>query len=556
MLFRQEFQFRLLKNVRAKRAKVSERSELRRIGWHTYKRIWWHTYKRIWWHTYKRIWWHTYKRIWCLKGATPDTHINAFGAWHTDKRGPWKNCQKYALKLFKNACTWHVLEDLTFYGQWTKLYDRSKNGPKPGQGDGGHQGVGLTGGGGPARVPNLRVCTHLWSMGGTRRGRRMNQHPAVVPSSRRGNTSSESQRRENGAARKGKWSPCAGNRQSSLVTAQASRVSVAARGCARVTSKAGKNGQHSAEVGGSSPRTRPSAPECGDTLKAQAGDQGPIWGGDRCRRRLRGRIDGVTGRSYSSARRRLNVQSGQRKGRKVCCGPPPERCRPWSWTLKRCCGKRMGPLKGASRKRSGELVRSPKITRGDKRLSRLISNIHHTCGCKKKCRVGNTAKQCRLGLFQDSDFAGDLEDSKLTSGGTLCIFGSHTFVPISWMCKRHTSVSHNSTESEIISLDAGLRLDGIPALDLWDLISVSGNTTQTTERPGRHWQESEISREDQRVEQHSLCFLQRPVFAPRSFVVGVRGQRSSDQNHWRKDSHNETCFQDPQSCTWLVVRSN
>ena len=27
-----------------------------------------------------------------------------------------------------------------------------------------------------------------------------------------------------------------------------------------------------------------------------------------------------------------------------------------------------------------------------------------------------------------------------------------------------------STESEIISLDAGLRMDGIPALDLWDLI--------------------------------------------------------------------------------------
>ena len=55
----------------------------------------------------------------------------------------------------------------------------------------------------------------------------------------------------------------------------------------------------------------------------------------------------------------------------------------------------------------------------------------------------------------------------------------HTFVPISWMCKKQTSVSHSSTESEIISLDAGLRLDGIPALDLWDLIvSVLGNTTQ------------------------------------------------------------------------------
>ena len=47
------------------------------------------------------------------------------------------------------------------------------------------------------------------------------------------------------------------------------------------------------------------------------------------------------------------------------------------------------------------------------------------------------------------------------------------------MCKKQTSVSHTSTESEIISLDAGLRLDGIPALDLWDLIvAVLGNTTQ------------------------------------------------------------------------------
>ena len=44
-------------------------------------------------------------------------------------------------------------------------------------------------------------------------------------------------------------------------------------------------------------------------------------------------------------------------------------------------------------------------------------------------------------------------------------FGSHTFVPISWMCKKQTAVSHSSTESEIISLDTGLRLDGLPALE-------------------------------------------------------------------------------------------
>ena len=83
-----------------------------------------------------------------------------------------------------------------------------------------------------------------------------------------------------------------------------------------------------------------------------------------------------------------------------------------------------------------ELVRAiTKWTKAcDKRLARLISNIHHTCEHRQYCHVGNTAQQCKLGLFQDSEFAGDPEDSKSTSGGILCIFGSHTFVPI--MCKK------------------------------------------------------------------------------------------------------------------------
>ena len=92
----------------------------------------------------------------------------------------------------------------------------------------------------------------------------------------------------------------------------------------------------------------------------------------------------------------------------------------------------------------------------DKRLARLISYIHHT-------------SECRLGLVQDSDFGGELEDSKSILGRILCIFGSHTFVPISWMCKKQTSVSHSSTESEIISLDAGLRMDGILGFVQWSV---------------------------------------------------------------------------------------
>ena len=110
----------------------------------------------------------------------------------------------------------------------------------------------------------------------------------------------------------------------------------------------------------------------------------------------------------------------------------------------------------------------------------------HTCDYKQCCYVSNIAKQCRLGLFQDSDLAGDLEDSKATSGGILCALGSPTFVPTSLICKKQTSVSHSFTESEIISLDAWLRLDGMPAFDVWDLIvSIFGNTIQTHDRTGQ-----------------------------------------------------------------------
>ena len=45
------------------------------------------------------------------------------------------------------------------------------------------------------------------------------------------------------------------------------------------------------------------------------------------------------------------------------------------------------------------------------------------------------------------------------------------------MCKIQTAVSHSCTESKIISLDAGLRMDGLLALDLGDIvIEVLGST--------------------------------------------------------------------------------
>ena len=62
------------------------------------------------------------------------------------------------------------------------------------------------------------------------------------------------------------------------------------------------------------------------------------------------------------------------------------------------------------------------------------------------CHGVNQIEDRKLGLFQDV-FAGDVRDSKTTSGGSLCAFGSHTFVPISWMRKKQTAVTHSTAES-------------------------------------------------------------------------------------------------------------
>ena len=84
------------------------------------------------------------------------------------------------------------------------------------------------------------------------------------------------------------------------------------------------------------------------------------------------------------------------------------------------------------------------FTKWSKVSARLISIIHFTNGYKQYYHVGNSAPECRPGLFQDADFAGDLKHSKATSGRMLFILGSHAFVPITWTGKKQTAVSHRA----------------------------------------------------------------------------------------------------------------
>ena len=72
----------------------------------------------------------------------------------------------------------------------------------------------------------------------------------------------------------------------------------------------------------------------------------------------------------------------------------------------------------------------------DKRLNRLIFYIYHTCEYEKELL-------CWVILQTNADWdcfkAPILQEilrTQSTSGGTLSVFGSHTFVPICWMCKK------------------------------------------------------------------------------------------------------------------------
>ena len=110
---------------------------------------------------------------------------------------------------------------------------------------------------------------------------------------------------------------------------------------------------------------------------------------------------------------------------------------------------------------------------------------------------------------------------------------------MSWMCKKQTSVSHSSTESEIISLDAGLRLDGLPALELWDLIvSVLGNMTQTQRQRGDLFIIDRSQRSPGKTNAlNNIDCVHRNVQSSHqeAFVECVWGQRSSDQDRSLKE---------------------
>ena len=195
----------------------------------------------------------------------------------------------------------------------------------------------------------------------------------------------------------------------------------------------------------------------------------------------------------------------------------------------------------------------------------------------KYCYVGNTAQHCRQACFQDSDFAGDFEDSNQLLEESY-VYSEVEHLSPSVGCARnkrqYPTVPQNR---KLFSLGCWLRMDGIPALDFlgrgnWDVTFNKQHTarqgrlaqgnlcgtgdhsskktrtkTPTEMRKARGWA---IVKRGVRTHQHTF-------FSRRVSVVHLWRQRSSDQDaNLRTKSDDETYFQNPQSCSWLVVWQN
>ena len=110
----------------------------------------------------------------------------------------------------------------------------------------------------------------------------------------------------------------------------------------------------------------------------------------------------------------------------------------------------------------------------DLALHRLMSYIHSTLEHRLVGYVGDALTDVGVHVYADADFAGDPSTKRSTTGVHVCLRGTHTYFPINGQSKRQECVSHSTPEAEIVAADWALRREGIPTLDLWDVVVKKG----------------------------------------------------------------------------------
>ena len=117
----------------------------------------------------------------------------------------------------------------------------------------------------------------------------------------------------------------------------------------------------------------------------------------------------------------------------------------------------------------------------DKKVLRLIQYIASTPHYRLVDTIQDKPEDLELKLFVDADFAGDRSTARSTSGGFLALTGPSSFFPLAWISKRQTSTSRSTTESEVVSLAYSLYQEGLPALQLWELLLARSVTLRVHE---------------------------------------------------------------------------
>ena len=66
-----------------------------------------------------------------------------------------------------------------------------------------------------------------------------------------------------------------------------------------------------------------------------------------------------------------------------------------------------------------------------------------------------------------------IEKLEVCFGSFTCLMGPNSFIPISALSKKQTCVSHSTPEAELVAVDTSFRNEGIPALNLWEILNNS-----------------------------------------------------------------------------------
>jgi hypothetical protein len=112
----------------------------------------------------------------------------------------------------------------------------------------------------------------------------------------------------------------------------------------------------------------------------------------------------------------------------------------------------------------------------DRKLHKLMCYISSTLDVRMVGKVGDSKESLRAAIFSDADFAGCAQTMRSTSGVFAKIMGPNTHMPISGASTKQTAVSHSTAEAELVAAEVALRKEGLPVLDLLQVVLGNPNT--------------------------------------------------------------------------------